>query len=78
MPLPVKRDREHLTAYTWSLWFHRYSGNWTSMKWLGSMRRERGKKRGDGESQTLKKLYGKFKIVEKGSHGCYGSWSGNF
>ena len=43
------------------------------MKWLGSMRRERGKKWGDGESQTLKKLYGKFKIVEKGSHGCYGS-----
>ena len=43
------------------------------MKWLDSMRRGRGKKWGDGESQTLKKLYGIFKTVEKGSHGCYGS-----
>ena len=39
------------------------------MKWLGSMRRERGKKWGDGESQTLKKLYGSLKQWRKGVMG---------
>lgn len=37
------------------------------------MRRGRGKKWGDGESKTLKKLYGIFKNVEIGRHGSYGS-----
>ena len=47
---PFKRDREHLTVYTSSLWFYRDNSNWTGMDWLGSMSRGKGKKGRDGES----------------------------
>ena len=49
------------------------------MKWLGSMRRRRGKKGGEREreSEALKSLRGKLKTMEKGSQGCYGSRSEN-
>ena len=36
------------------------------MYWLGSIRRRRSKKGGEGESKALKSLQGKLKVMEKG------------
>ena len=36
------------------------------MNWLDSMRRERGKKVGEGESEALKSLQEKLKKMERG------------
>ena len=65
--LLLKRDRGCLTVYISSFLFYRGGGgNGTSINWLGSMRRGRGKKGGERESKALKSLHGKLKTMERG------------